>query len=140
MSAWIVSKAHIDVLTAGLVQHGFIKEEERATIGWYLWKENHASVNYRYSEHTKTPAYTPTTVPEGLRVGAVHIVAAVHCYNYQTCEHDDWEQSNARRFTMALLGAVSDLPTLVAHDKGTQGTDWQWGYDDLVDALEAVTV
>ena len=52
MSAWIVSKGHIDVLVNGLLQHGLISPKEIAQTGQLLWRENHLSVNDRYAETT----------------------------------------------------------------------------------------
>lgn len=77
MSAWIVSKRHIDVLVAGVLEAGGFRhrgkfitvieddgvydgEAECMTaneVGRLLWSENHKSINARYNERTRTPNY-----------------------------------------------------------------------------------
>lgn len=102
MSAWVVSKRHIDLLVTAIVRSesvdtgGLSKDQ----IGRELWRENVRSVNYRYSERGRTPAYqyrAPGELPHYLA-----ILKQVECYQYQTCERPDWERSTAHRWTQAL--------------------------------------
>lgn len=83
MSAWIVSKKHIDVLVAALVEEQVIKLADADETGRILWRENHKSVNARYAEKTRAPAYTF----EHESTSNVVVLKSIHCYEYQTCEH-----------------------------------------------------
>jgi hypothetical protein len=38
MSAWIVSRAHIDVLVNGLIQYDLIKPGQASAVGRDLWQ------------------------------------------------------------------------------------------------------
>lgn len=135
MSAWIVSKGHIDVLVNGLAAYGLITPVDMNAVGQELWAENHASVNYRYDESTPTPHYSAEAVEaEPL---PHHLIAAVHCYDYQSCEHPGWDQSRARKLVLLLEEAV-----IARHpdaergwDKGVMGTDYHWGYESVQQAL-----
>lgn len=77
MSAWIVSKAHIDVLVAGVLEQGGFQHRgkfisvvgdddvydgeaeciDATELGELLWRENHKSINYRYGTRERTPSY-----------------------------------------------------------------------------------
>lgn len=106
MSAWIVSKKHIDALVTAAVEHRLVKDtpEARDAAGLMLWRENHRSVNARYGESTRTPSYSFTRREEA----PVTVVKSIGCYEYQTCEHDGWTRSKARRLCVELKARVAD--------------------------------
>jgi len=121
MSAWIVEKAHIDVLIAAARQYKLAGVEDELLVGQMLWRENHRSVNHRYSENEATPRYTPPPAD----VPALHPVAvlnALDCYDYQTCEHPDWNSGSnrARTLTARLRNAI-----LAAHPGAIVATEAQ---------------
>jgi hypothetical protein len=101
MSAWVVSKRHIDLLVTAIVRSESVDTGglSRDEIGRWLWRENVRSVNYRYSERDRTPAYRYRAyeLPHYLA-----ILKQVECYQYQACERPDWPQSTAYRWTTAL--------------------------------------
>jgi hypothetical protein len=117
MSAFVVSKTDIDILVtafARLRPHGRRLLNLNA-FGRALWRENVASVAYRYGmpdrhfeEHARylreieTYRFKPTIV----RPEAVAKVAA--CYDYQTCEHDGYEASEARQIIQAIAAAFPE--------------------------------
>ena len=77
-------------------------------VGQLLLDENYRSVNYRYSENNPAPrffyrtlrAYTP-----------VEIIKACDSYRYQSCETDDWEQTEAFAICEAIRErAIDSLP------------------------------
>lgn len=152
MSAWLVSEEHIDLLvTAGLVKdydRGLtwstspdrfapreLTQDIATVVGGMLWAENYASVEKLYpdvreggqvpgqsdefeAEHTLTYTFTP--IPGD--IDWLVVLKAVSCYEYQSCEHDGWETSEAKRFGEALTHrAISNLP---GYDKAP------WGFDD----------
>ena len=115
MSAWIVSKKHIDLLVGAALAHGLAGRRDTADeLGAALWEENYASVNYRYADCSGRdlqlcPSYhydpsTPTSDP-------VVLLKQLDCYEYQTCEHQGWLDSRARQLCSALRSAaIHSLP------------------------------
>ena len=121
MSAFMVPKRHIDFLiTAGLefgnsspLRWGRSSEElipETASeFGSRLWAENRASVNYRYSEDEEANPYEYERFPG--RIDPVQVLKAIACYEYQSCEHPEWEGSDAKIFCDHLRKmAIGQLP------------------------------
>jgi hypothetical protein len=95
MSAWIVTKDHIDVLVqAIIVEHGGNFDTTADNLGQMLWNENHESVNARYREDTETLGYAFVGMEAPL--DPVVVLKAINCYDYQSCEHDGWEGSEAK--------------------------------------------
>lgn len=114
MSAWTVSSDHIDLLTTAAMRLAdwnpqYINVPLTAdTLGQDLWKENFDSVNYRYDDHEPVPEYHWTPVAElqeeELRPEVlVEVIAAAHCYSYQSCEHPAWSDSKAYWTSEAIL-------------------------------------
>jgi hypothetical protein len=110
MSAWIVSKAHIDAMVQGAIRLEIIPQAEADTFGAFLWKENHKSINARYGERSKAPPYKFAPRPSDLTPGA--LLKTIDCYSYQSCEHYGWEgsEAHAKCETMraALAGKASE--------------------------------
>ena len=127
MSAWIVTKAHIDALMTAALDYGAINGygthkselDEADKIGAMLWRENHKSVNHRYNENIPVPEYhyQRRAVP----LTPVEVVKAVHCLEYQSCEHKGWERSKARKFLQILTNAV--LHKLPGYEAAPWGID-----------------
>jgi hypothetical protein len=67
-------------------------------------------------------------MPEAIEPPAtiVEIAKAVSCYEYQSCEHDGWETSEAHAFCQALTEAL--LHSLPGYDAAP------WGFDERVSA------
>lgn len=135
MSAWMVSKKHIDTLVQ-LALYG--PAELPANQTWYvprlaggrsvtadalgelLTKENLASIHSRYPDTLTNPDNTPGphehywlvpyVFPDALHIGkhltAVAGIKAIVCYEYQSCEHSEWEESEARKFCSALKDSL----------------------------------
>jgi len=109
MSAWIVTKEHIDLLVAAAKGEDEMDGIEPDALGAMLWAENHKSVNCRYSEATEAPAYK-FTPPRG-KIDPVVVLKQINCYAYQTCEHKEWEASKAYKFCENLKNAmIHSLP------------------------------
>jgi hypothetical protein len=102
MSAYVVDKETIDTLIAGALRARLFGEEEANEKGQMLWRENVASVAFRYQLATRNAqelaeylgdveAYTYAPCdPEGPA-----IVDAIECLDYQSCEHEEWDASAA---------------------------------------------
>lgn len=137
MSAWIVSKKHIDALVTWaslhniVVKHGssdYLVKDNQTKIGKMLWRENHLSINSRYNESRETPKYAF----EEVICGDMEVYKNVGCYDYQTCEHAGYESSFAYAFVKALekefdsLGySYSQIGLSIEREK--QYSDASWG-------------
>lgn len=123
MSAFIVGTDHIDYLIAAAVDasvllggYGVYWADERITrhnadaVGAALLAENIASVAYRYEDQGtgNLPGPIPNPVPAEyvyqpfLQVDAAQVLKAIDCYEYQSCEHPGWHDTEARRFCDVL--------------------------------------
>jgi hypothetical protein len=132
MSAFVVSDAHLDALVTvaifGVSGHTALSGRwfapyvfnrpacvDTANRLWeMLLRENEASVNARY------PAQSSITDPEfkfplrplyAPNISAVAALKLVACYGYQSCEHEGWDTSDAKKFCAALTSAlINALP------------------------------
>jgi hypothetical protein len=130
MSAFLVGKPHIDALVT-LALHGPSDRGPRYpgdgwslanrcqpdALGRLLWRENLASVRYRYAQDGcasdddlagYTYTYAAATRPP---LTAVQGLKALACLRYQSCEHPAWEASEAHAFCQQLQAAlIAGLP------------------------------
>ena len=116
MSAWIVSRTHIDYIVTAAIQAELISMSPDET-GRMLWRECLASVAYRYPDDTGNgdrpgPAdfrdsdvdtYTWTETPV-LTGGA--LAKTLGCYRYQSCEHPGWDTSESAALIEKLNAPV----------------------------------
>lgn len=118
MSAWIVSRDHLDLLITAAVAWGLTTTDEADDIGRTLWRENLASVAYRYPDdrdgtrpapedfrdrHVDTYQYRPYPG----RVDPEVVAAAAASLGYQSCEHPEWPDSIACRWVHQLHAAAT---------------------------------
>lgn len=145
MSAFVVEKAHISaMLRKGLQPRGYtgpltwrrngnqqrLTRETANQVGQMLLDENVKSVSYRYPDDSVTdlpgrlnaewlipfklnsPFFRTPTSMECLKL--------ISCYEYQSCEHPDWKESEAYAFCQALRHrAIDSLP-------GYDEAPWEW--------------
>lgn len=152
MSAWIVSRKHIDVLVnAGLgtrdnsvswwweqapsgVQHRHLNWQNADLVGSMLWAENLASVAYRYpndkdgerpgpndfkDEHVITYVFNrgnAETDDDGNEVTLIDAMTLLDSYEYQSCEHPTWKESEAYAYCHALRSHL--MHKLPGYNKG----------------------
>jgi len=143
MSAYIVDKAHINAMVQfGLIggscnalswwhndDRQYLNRETDDHVGQMLLDTNVQSVCYRYPDDSMASlpgridaewllpfkAYPILNTPTPL-----DIFAMVSCYEYQSCEHPEWETSEAKVFCDALRArAIRRLP---GYDKAIR--DW----------------
>lgn len=136
MSAWIVSKTHIDALVHAGIDAEIIRPNEADDFGRMLWRENLASIHYRYPDTAEDGGYpgpidfTPDQVetytyepldggPGASRDVPTVVYDTARCYAYQSSEHPEWKTSKARKF-------AESLQHLTASARG----DGPWGTDD----------
>lgn len=153
MSAYVVSRAHIRFLVDAAMcfradRHGpfrwyhageshlLTRETEDAT-GLMLWNENVKSVSYRYQGESEETL--PGPCYDGPRYGYEHpcrgetlhksikptdVLKAIACYEYQTCEHPEWPESEAQTFCRTLRDAA--IWALPGMDDGPWGAPQAW--------------
>jgi len=150
VSAVVVNKAHIDAMLRAAMAHSqygdplrwFVPHEDVAkrwrqldantadAVGQMLIDEMVRSVGYRYddSDLTNLPgpvnAYwvVPYTFPlfVGRTPKPVEGLSITRCYEYQSCEHPEWKESEAKSFCEALTYAcITALP-------GYENAPWEW--------------
>lgn len=150
MSAYIVSKKHIDaILSAELNRRvdyplswywsGARHELNKATantVGGMLWQENVESVATRYPNDKpgEWPGPCGLTMVEvmaysfePIRVGNANVyiqpieaLKALDGYEYQACEHDEWKESEAKAFCEAMR------KNLIRRLPGYEEAKWSW--------------
>jgi hypothetical protein len=141
MSAFIVDRKHIRYLVEaasrfpshriqggrlvwydGEVRHDLKlgDHEGQERMGQVLWTENIRSVSYRYQDDTLNTL--PGPIGESYVYGkhhsfpfvdvkAVQTLKACDCYEYQSCEHPEWETSEAKSIIDAIRKvAIHALP------------------------------
>ncbi|GAA0547375.1 hypothetical protein GCM10010172_31450 [Paractinoplanes ferrugineus] len=113
MSAWIVSRDHLDLLLTAALAWEITPPGEADETGRMLWKENLVSVAYPYpydrdgdrpgpidfrDRHVGTYRFQPYPGPVDPEV----VAAAGASLAYQSCEHPGWTSSTAYRWTTHL--------------------------------------
>lgn len=155
MSAYIVDRHHIDFLVRSAVKVEWLDRSpfrfwhdgdmievgrQNATdFGRMLWAENVKSVAYRYPRDTvsELPGPRPfdaNTVRnymwrENDRLMGWSCIAALKAidgYEYQSCEHPEWEGSLAQGFCQALR------KRLIGHLPGYDECPWEITSDSII--------
>src|ERR1700746_2319525 len=149
MSAWMVSKTHIDLIVATAFRgpknapRGWsqmrpyfadhqLSVEALDRLGEELVKENLSSIHSRYPDTVSNPEGVPGPIaqywleeyifPDSTpALTAVEALKALDCYEYQSCEHPEWEQSIAFKFCSSLRHAL--ISTLPGYESAP------WGFD-----------
>jgi hypothetical protein len=143
MSADEVDTIHIDaLLTAGMPRRGTIlhwhwgnptqgaslNAETAGRVGAMLLAENRRSVNHLYTEDEIEQPYEYKRA--SLKGGWVAVLSALACYEYQSCEHAEWPDSEAYAFCDALRRhAIRQLPGYSDARRGTSRPPTSWRPD-----------
>lgn len=148
MSAWIVSRDHLDLLLTAAIAWAITTAGEADETGRMLWKENLASVAHRYpydrdgdrpgpndfrDRHVDTyrfQLYPGPVDPEAVAAAA----ASLAC---QSCEHPGWTSSTACRWTTRLREEASIRITAYLEEHGPvdpqRQTRGEQGWSVMVD-------
>lgn len=130
MSAHLVSEKNIHALVnyGSRREYGSIpkywfgewKEINPQSAGQILWNENNRSVNFRYDEQEPDPVYTFRPAPFQ-NYTAVQIIKACDCLDYQSCETDDWKNTEA----YAILHMIREraIHALPGYEEAAWGID-----------------
>lgn len=95
-------------------------------VGAMLLAENMRSVNHRYADDEIEPVYQFRSTPDP-RFDPVKVLKAIDGYAYQSCEHQGWQRSEAKRFIEALQARM--ISRLDGYDDAST-----WGVEKLSDA------
>ena len=89
-----------------------LRIDNAGAVGQMLWAENVRSVNHRYAEDDWEAIYEHSTARWlAFRLTPVEILVAIDGYEYQSCEHPGWGDSEARAYCESLRRhAISRLP------------------------------
>jgi len=130
MSAFLVSKTHIDALVwaRNIVnrRHGHVfLDMSDSDFGRMLWRENMASLAARYrdpinKESLAAYAYMPSQTVRSLPT--IALVKSIDCYEYQACEREAWQESQARAACEAIYASLVHM--LPGYDAAP------WGIED----------
>jgi hypothetical protein len=101
MSAFVVSDKHIWVIVEAYAE--FDPNFDRQATADMLLAENITSVNYRYSNHPPEPLHPCVQDASAVLLSRNYLnwadlVNLCECYEYQSCEHPEWEGSDAHAF------------------------------------------
>lgn len=122
MSAFVCSARHVAEVAKAIVELTGAKGGPQL-IAFALARENIASVCYRYADDKEsnyaefhgqcvTESYAPREVTDPVAV--LHLA---HCLDYQSCEHDGWGKSTAKRMLDDLCFKID--PTDSIHNTST---------------------
>lgn len=104
-----------------LGKHG-IRLIDKHAFGQILVDANYRSVSHRYQEDSEPPEYRHerSTLP----VDPVQVLKTIDCFDYQSCEAADWEESEAYAICSALRHrAIQQLP---GYDDAKWGAPEAW--------------
>lgn len=127
MSAFLVSTATIDALVWArtLCHRGMSSIMARLSdrdFGAMLLQENMLSLESRYRDpvdNAAIKAYRPAVTSEIRALPIVALIKLVHCFRYQSSEHEGWAASDACAATDALEGALVHM--LPGYDEAAWG-------------------
>ena len=125
MSCYLVSDTHLSYLASAAIlfqvqpvltpgQPAVMTGDEIVEL---LEFENLLSVGYRYTGQVAFPVLMAPTWTF-TNVEPVQLLKAIECYEYQACEHPEWDGSKAAALCKALKAtAITKLP-------GYSGAKW----------------
>jgi len=137
MSAWLVSKQHIDVMVTASIALGITAKDDANETGEMLWQENCFSLMARYGDRYEMDGGTLPNPGEYVVAGfepaatenLVFVAKQVNCYAYQSCEHQGWPGSKSVGIVDKMLNAIAlklgtrDISSLPAYDIEPWGVD-----------------
>lgn len=129
MSAFICETAMFQYLVAAIRR---FKAHPRADLpdelGQTLVDANYASVNGRYGKDDDAPEFRYEHAFDEIALDPLQVIKSAHCLEYQSCELESWEGTEACRIIRRLISrAATHLP------------GWEkavWGVPDRVSGLK----
>lgn len=140
MSAWIVSKRHIDHIVTAAIARELIAPSEADETGEMLWRECLRSVSYRYPDDKdgewpghRVRVYDVDTYcwRETPALDDLWLIRTLECYAYQSSEHPEWTDSEAYRLFGRLRGTC--VGELDQSGRSSEDKDGWWGWKEWPD-------
>ena len=115
MSAFMCSDAHISALVNAAVEYEIglpVNAADPDAQFRMLVTENVKSLEARYGKPAALEdAPGPHRFTRGPALPALYVMKLAQSYRYQSCEHDGWETSKAKRWIANLIsGLIYELP------------------------------
>lgn len=124
MSCFIVSDAHISALAAFVIRSEILTWNPTTglpyrpqEIGDMFHAENVKSWNARYPKDATEPSFHLVERAYLAPRTLVQILRAIECFEYQSCDHDEWPESDVAKLcqrmrikAIQLLPGYSDAP------------------------------
>lgn len=88
-----------------------LSDEELTRVGRMLWRENEKSLRYRYADAGDQDSWGPDFaaiddfVFQERQDSDWQAIMSCNNYDYQSCEHPEWEASKAKAFNDAVRDA-----------------------------------
>ena len=106
MSAFIVNRKTIALLTEALVKYDLAPRYHPDAIGQKLWMENIRSYNYRYDDNAHAMPYIHKGTSAALLNDPYTVYKCARCYEYQSCETPDYPLTWAGKVITALYARL----------------------------------
>jgi len=124
MSAFVCNRQHI----AAIVRHYVLVQKyakiDAVAAANELMAANVASVNYHYRHNPAAqadaePPFTEREIQRAPVLTGVSVLKQLQCLDYQSCEVDDWRDSNPRRLMDEIEHAT--IQALPGYDEAPWG-------------------
>lgn len=115
MSAFMCSDEYISALVNGAIEYGIDLPRGYDPGEWFaaLVAENKVSLTARYGKRGEEGRASPRAhrfTPK-IALPALHVIKLAQSYEYQACEHDGWDKSEAKRWIDLLIaGLIFKIP------------------------------
>jgi len=119
MSAYLCSAKHISTIVNALDvapradRPRDFRDTDRGELFRMLLDANLASLDEKYGEGTDIAIATEYRFDPmaGRGLSVVALLKALNCYEYQSCESDDWEESQAHKYSHEMKEMlIRELP------------------------------
>lgn len=109
MSAWLCNEEHIYEIAFHYVRNcqQYVQPQNTKSVPQVvkiLWKANNDSLAARYGDDVVSMNVLNDYKPMVNNI--FHMAKLVDCYEYQSCEFDEWEESDAKKICTAVTESL----------------------------------
>lgn len=134
MSAWLVSREHIDVLVTAGIDAGLITPDEAVETGEFLWRANAANLRFLYGDRADECGPVETEgygAYQARRIDGPHeygwLLTQATCYDYQSCDAPTWPTSQAKAYIIELAERLETWAQISVNT--ALARDYCWGVE-----------
>jgi hypothetical protein len=106
MSAWMCSDTHLSALANAMVEAGIVPDRRAEEYFTMLVAQNKASLDARYEDAADMYEVNNKFLHSARFASNAEAVKNCHCYAYQACEDDGWDDSEAKACVDALEAVI----------------------------------